>query len=357
VSSNLAGCATFMRLAAVAASTVLTILPTACTLGGRLEPEELITAEEHSPFVPAGYGLIWNDEFWELRMDPLGTGAGRWTDHIVGSGERSFASNGDDAWHGWDGDRGPDGKSPRPLHEAAGGSIVNVADGAMHLWGRTLPSSMQRYFGGKPFAAALVTTETSFGFRYGYLEVKARIALSQGHHFALWLLPRPWDWRQEVDIVELRGSEPGAFHAAAHHWDATDRRIGGSSHVYRPLAGPDQWHVFSLLWTADDLVWTVDGEEVHRSPNFIHAPMFFLASFEIDSRFSGPVTAATKWPAHAEIDYVRVYQPRRRAVVAAARGAFSTRSTAGRRRPVRYRARRSSTSSAGRPSTRSPSTI
>lgn len=268
-----------------------------------------ITADEHSPWVPDGYRLVWNDEFWHLRMDPLGTGHGDWTDHIVGSSERYLASNSDDAWHGWDGNRGRIDSSPVPLHIAAGGSIVNSADGALHLWGRRLASNFRSHFDEKPYAAAMVTTEKSFDWLYGYLEVRARIKrISKGHHFALWMLPSPWDWHQEIDILEVLGTEPAEFSARAHDWNAEGKDTGGPATKYPAPDGGDCWHTFGLFWSPAMLKWTVDGELIKQQVNFITRKMYFLASWEIDSRASGPVTGTTEWPAHVELDYVRVYQ-------------------------------------------------
>lgn len=293
----------------VAAALALSILAACAIEQPSAQLGDCIAEPAHSPWVPAGYRLAWSDEFCDLSIDPDATGAGTWTDHIVGSGERYLASNDDDAWHGWDGNRGRTGRAPATLREAAGGSILGASGGSLHLWGRRLKPHQQPYFEGKPYAAAMITTERSFGWLYGYVEVRARInRISKGHHFALWMLLHPWDWRQEIDIVELRGIDPSEFRAVAHDWSASGERLGYSTSRYRAPNGARAWHSFGFLWTADELTWTVDGTVVKRQNNFIDRPMFFLASWEIDSWFSGTVDATTEWPAHAELDYVRVYQ-------------------------------------------------
>ena len=67
-------------------------------------------------------------------------------------------------------------------------------------------------------------------------------------------------------------------------------------------------HTYGVLWTKEDLVWYVDGEEVCRAttPADMHKPMFLITNLAIggnwpgdpDSNFSG---------ADMKLDYIKAY--------------------------------------------------
>ena len=65
-----------------------------------------------------------------------------------------------------------------------------------------------------PVASARVRTAEAFAFRYGRLEVRARLPRGDWLWPAIWLLPRaqaygPWPASGEIDVMESRGNAPG----------------------------------------------------------------------------------------------------------------------------------------------------
>ena len=55
------------------------------------------------------------------------------------------------------------------------------------------------------FTSSCVTTRESFAFRYGRLEVRARIPVARGAWPAIWTLGNRWGWpaNGEVDVMEF----------------------------------------------------------------------------------------------------------------------------------------------------------
>jgi len=70
------------------------------------------------------------------------------------------------------------------------------------------------------------------------------------------------------------------------------------------------FHVFGLEWNADELIFTVDGEEIRREKNtFCHTPSPIWLSLAIIS-WDGEITDAIDGTS-MDVDYVRYYQKRK----------------------------------------------
>src|SRR5690606_21436259 len=66
--------------------------------------------------------------------------------------------------------------------------------------------------------------------------------------------------------------------------------------------------VYGLEWTPENLIWYIDGQETHRTKNFIHEPMYIVADLAIGGHWPGDPDRTTPWPAHFDIDYIRAYK-------------------------------------------------
>lgn len=193
---------------------------------------------------------------------------------------------------------------------------VSVEDGVLKLIadeGPVVTPDGSRY----PFRSGMVssgrgtndrTTEPGFAFRFGYVEMRARIPNGAGLWPAFWMLPITHDSKPEIDILEFLGQEPRRY--SAHiHWrnDAGERRNDG--HRWR---GPDfsaGWHTFAVEWDAEAVTWFVDGQRVwHYDGAFVpDEPMYLIANLAVGGEYAGP-TEGTTFPTSFDIDYIRVWQ-------------------------------------------------
>jgi beta-glucanase (GH16 family) len=86
-----------------------------------------------------------------------------------------------------------------------------------------------------PIRSARLRTVNSFNFKYGRVEVKAKLPKGDWLWPAIWMLPTyseygPWPSSGEIDIMESRGNGP-------------DYEAGGSNKFASTLHwGPDYWH-------------------------------------------------------------------------------------------------------------------
>lgn len=119
----------------------------------------------------------------------------------------------------------------------------------------------------------MVTTYPGLRFKYGYLQVVARIPSAPGLWPALWLAAANRQWPPEIDILE--------------HWGTSARR---TAVFYHPVQGPrlaehpdagdlsNGWHSFSLLWSRSRLVWYIDGRAVMSTSYAVpRQRMYFIA--------------------------------------------------------------------------------
>lgn len=132
----------------------------------------------------------------------------------------------------------------------------------------------------KPIKSAAITTERSFSFRYGKLEVSAKMPKGDWLWPAVWLMPEhdeygKWPASGEIDLIESRGNvnlvddDKASTHVG-------NKRILQSLHwgPYYPLNGQpytmaktnkktgsfsDSFHKFTLDWTPDSLEFYIDS--------------------------------------------------------------------------------------------------
>ena len=126
-------------------------------------------------------------------------------------------------------------------------SQVHVENGALALAAQRTPTEGTDV-NGKPklytCRSGMVTTYPSEYFKYGFVQVVARLPFGNGLWPAIWLVPENGQWPPEIDIVEHWGTAATA--RSTLHYSKQNKQQRGT--VYFPEA--DQgWHTYSLLWT------------------------------------------------------------------------------------------------------------
>lgn len=119
-----------------------------------------------------------------------------------------------------------------------------------------------------------------FAFQYGYVEMRARVPAGRGFWSASGCCEPhrvlPW----EIDIFEILGHQPNIANMTVHYPHA-DGSTDANGDAY---AGPDftaGYHIYALEWSAEQLVWYIDGVERKRESNAAHIPhdpMYLIAN-------------------------------------------------------------------------------
>ncbi|HVT66855.1 MAG TPA: glycoside hydrolase family 16 protein [Trebonia sp.] len=126
-------------------------------------------------------------------------------------------------------------------------SQIHVENGKLALVARRTPTEGTTE-NGKPKTytcrSGMVTTYPSVYFRYGYVQVVARLPFGKGLWPAIWLIPEDGSWPPEIDIAEHWDTQPTV--AATLHTGKDNAQQRGL--VDFPEAGQG-WHTYTLYWT------------------------------------------------------------------------------------------------------------
>jgi len=104
----------------------------------------------------------------------------------------------------------------------------------------------------------LISSHKFLNFRYGYVEVEAKMP-PMGFKFfpAIWMYDRR-GWLPEIDIVELMG-EDSSRATFTHHWrdpDGRNRSEGDGFNLQFDMS--QEFHQFAIEWAPTKIAWFID---------------------------------------------------------------------------------------------------
>jgi beta-glucanase (GH16 family) len=167
-----------------------------------------------------------------------------------------------------------------------------------------------------------ITTREKFEQTYGKFEAKIKMPAGQGLWPAFWMMGNNvdtagWPNNGEIDIMEIIGSEPSTLYGTVHGpgYSGEDG-IGGSTTLPGGAKFADDFHLFAVEWSPEQIIWTLDGTQYLSLKKsqlpagkrwvFDH-PFYLLLNLAVGGVWPGPPNAQTKFPATLLVDYVRVY--------------------------------------------------
>jgi beta-glucanase (GH16 family) len=243
------------------------------------------------PVPPAGYQLVWADEFDGTALD-----ASRW---IADEGTRRDAFDTPDA--------------------------VSVADGLLTITTSTEHGRHETGFLG---------TGSLFQAEGGYFEARIHFSDAPGAWCAFWLnadtngtpLGDPARAGVEIDVVEHRATDQGGWTELANmvaltiNWDGYGKAKKTNQQVV-PIAGgaPVQgaWHTYGVVWSALDYTFYVDAVPLWTVPGPIsQRPESLYLTCEVDdASWAGDIPPGgygprTQSTTRMQVDWVRVWQAR-----------------------------------------------
>jgi len=164
-----------------------------------------------------------------------------------------------------------------------------LQSGDMNLWGSD-PANLctgnafygcERTGGGggniiNPIQSARIRTAQSFTFKYGRIEVRAKLPTGDWIWPAIWMVPRynsygDWPASGEIDIVESRGNAAGYaaggidYIASTMHWGPY-WAVNGYEKTHQEYKAPSgdfgsDFHVFGMSWDKNGLYTYMDDEK------------------------------------------------------------------------------------------------
>lgn len=191
----------------------------------------------------------------------------------------------------------------------------SINDGVLRISATKTPSALLPKVAQQPYLSGVLTTENGFSQQYGRFEARLKVPRGKGLWSAFWLLPSFDQWPKgiailpEIDVMEAIGHELRSFHTTLH----TNQTGKLTSHPYDHTVPPvlsDDFHLFSVVWTPDNVTWYFDRQQMaqHPTPKDFTRPVHFLLNLAVGGSWPGEPDNRTRFPAHFDIDYVKAWR-------------------------------------------------
>ena len=256
----------------------------------KILPLLILTAFSATAAEVPGWKLVWSDEFDKPgQPDPAKWG---YENGLVRNNEKQFYTV----------DR----------HENA-----RVENGKLIIEART------EAMDGGEFTSSSLISKGHGEWKYGRIEVMAKLPAARGTWPAIWMLPGDigqvrWPLCGEIDIMEHVGHEPGVIHGTLHSEAFNHTKGNGRGTRISVPTATRAFHVYSIDWTDGRIVMAVDGKPYatyDRKPGDKMAewpfdkPFYLILNLAIGGAWGGQKGIDTAaFPQRMEVDYVRVYQ-------------------------------------------------
>jgi hypothetical protein len=175
---------------------------------------------------------------------------------------------------------------------------------------------------GSGYSSARMITKNKKIFKFGRIDIRAKLPKGKGIWPALWMLGNnidavSWPACGEIDILELLGQEPNKIYGTVH-WGANfnSRASKGNSFILNGSSFDQQFHVYSAIWEQDSIKILVDDQQffqfsksdVGAAPYPFNADFFFIFNIAVGGNWPGSPDGTTVFPQRMVVDYVRVFQ-------------------------------------------------
>ena len=235
-----------------------------------------------------GYTLVWEDEF---------------NGNTVNTDNWSYEQGG----NGW-----------------GNNELVNYTSRSQNSFvsnGNLIIEARAENFQGNQYTSARMITKNKKIFKYGRVDIRAKLPKTKGIWPALWMLGNNidqvgWPACGEIDMMELLGQEPSKMYNTVH-FGATPATHGsyGTNYTLTEGSFDQQFHVFSMDWRQEGITMFVDDKQVFScnravvgEPFPFDGNFFFIFNIAVGGNWPGSPDATTEFPQRMIIDYIRVFQ-------------------------------------------------
>jgi len=231
------------------------------------------------------YTLVWHDEFNEKTLDTT-----NWSYEVNGNG----------------------GGNNELQYYTDSPENCFLRDGALVI------QALKKSHKGKSYTSARIRTQKKFSFKYGRVEVVAKVPGGKGIWPAIWMLGSDisrvgWPACGEIDMMEYAGKEPhvihGSIHTTSSHGNTVNTRI-----LDVPTA-ETAFHNYAIEWDTkkidffvdDSLYYTYKPDNYNDNTWPFNKDFFLILNVAVGGNFGGAVDDNI-FPQTMEVKSVRVYQ-------------------------------------------------
>lgn len=249
------------------------------------------------------WNLVWSDEFDYTGLpDPK-----RWTNEV------GFIRNRESQYY-------TAGRQENARVE--NGKLIIEARKERFPNARYSPDSTRRGPEFAEYTSASLTTENLAEWKYGRIEVRAKIPQGRGVWPAIWMLGtnnREVGWPKcgEIDIMEFVGFEPDTIHAHIHTGKYNHVRGTGKGSRVKIDKPFESFHTYAVEWTSEQLDFFLDDRKCFtykKEPGAAEdawpfdQPFYLIINFAVGGAWGGRQGIDESiFPQRYEVDYVRVF--------------------------------------------------
>ena len=183
------------------------------------------------------------------------------------------------------------------------------------------------WYGKCKYTSARLLTKGKFATKYGKVESRIKLPKGQGIWPAFWMLGTDIDkvsWPRcgEIDIMENLGHQSRKIHGTVHGPGyAGAKGIGKSYKVKKSEVVSENFNTYSIIWTEKKIEWFFNGRRFNRlrkedlpkgAPWVFNKEYFLLLNLAVGGRWPGYPDKKTMFPQEMLVDYVRVYQEKKK---------------------------------------------
>lgn len=190
---------------------------------------------------------------------------------------------------------------------------TNRADNVIVQGGVLKIITKKETYQGSSYTSARLLSKGKFSFKYGRVEIRAKLPSGKGTWPALWMLgdnidTASWPACGEIDIMEHVGNDQNKIHGTLHYPDHSGGNADSSSTTIATAS--TEFHIYSVDWRASAIKFYVDGVLFKTFANSSSVPFnqnfFLIMNCAMGGNFGGAIDANFV-SSTFEIDYVRVY--------------------------------------------------
>ena len=248
--------------------------------------------------IPAGYHLVWNDEFdgtelneadWNYEEHEVG-----WVNHEL----QEYIPSSDYAF---------------------------VKDGELVIQ----PVKTEDDKGNVSYASGRVNTQNKHDYKYGRFEARIKVPEGKGFLPAFWMMPQDesfygqWPKCGEIDIMEVLGNNTTMNYGTVHYGEPHEQKQG--SYTLTDGDFSKEYHVYAVEWEPGEIRWYVDGNQYYQTSDWFTAvegeeekpypapfnqPFHVILNVAVGGDWPGDPDDSTIFDERASmrVDYVRIFQ-------------------------------------------------
>lgn len=167
-----------------------------------------------------------------------------------------------------------------------------------------------------------VQSQNKFSFKYGKVEVRAKLSVGKGTWPAIWMMPQEsvfggWPKSGEIDIMEHLNNDNNIYQVVHSHYVDNLGNKTNPNYVATPQYLVGEFNTFGIEWFPHKIDFLINGKVTFTYPKVASIPadqlqwpfdqsFYIILNLAMGGSWGGPVDDNIL-PVQTEIDYVKVY--------------------------------------------------